>query len=69
MALGELDAGKPPVQFDEGRSETVIGLCLSIRPLRLLYSISQSVAVVLAATLSAARAFVRLRLIGSRDAM
>ena len=39
MALGEPDAGKPPVRFDEGRSETVIGLCLSIRPLRLLYSI------------------------------
>ena len=37
MALGEPDAGKPPVRFDEGRSETVIGLCLSIRPLRLLY--------------------------------
>ena len=47
MALGEPDAGKPPVRFDEGRSETVIGLCLSIRPLRLLYSISKSVAVVL----------------------
>ncbi len=47
MALGEPDAGKPPVRFDEGRSETVIGLCLSIRPLRLLYSFSKSVAVVL----------------------
>ncbi len=47
MALGEPDAGKPPVRFDEGRSETVIGLCLSIRPLRLLYSFSKSAAVVL----------------------
>src|SRR5437016_4877997 len=26
MALGKPDAGKPPVRFDEGRSETVIGL-------------------------------------------
>ena len=26
MALGEPDAGKPPVRFDEGRSQTVIGL-------------------------------------------
>ncbi len=49
MALGEPDAGKPPVRFDEGRSETVIGLCLSIRPLRLLYSFSKSVDVVLKA--------------------
>ena len=37
MTLGELDAGKPPVQFDEGRSATVIGSGLSLRPLRLLY--------------------------------
>ena len=36
-ALGKPDAGKPPVRFDEGRSQTVIGLCLSIRRLRLLY--------------------------------
>src|ERR1035437_653275 len=26
MAFGKPDAGKPPVRFDEGRSETVIGL-------------------------------------------
>ena len=26
MALGEPDAGKPLVRFDEGRSQTVIGL-------------------------------------------
>ena len=26
MTLGEPDAGKPPVRFDEGRSQTVIGL-------------------------------------------
>jgi len=25
MILGEPDAGKPPVRFDEGRSQTVIG--------------------------------------------
>jgi hypothetical protein len=30
---GELDAVKPPVQCDEGRSATVIGLCLPIRSL------------------------------------
>ena len=38
MSLGKPDAGKPPVRFDEGRSKTVMALCLSIRPLRLLYS-------------------------------
>jgi len=37
MAIGEPDAGKPPVRFDEGRSATVIGSGLSTRPLRLLY--------------------------------
>jgi len=26
MTFGEPDAGKPPVRFDEGRSQTVIGL-------------------------------------------
>ena len=26
MTFGKPDAGKPPVRFDEGRSETVIGL-------------------------------------------
>ena len=38
MIPGELDAGKPPVRFDEGRNVTVIGLGLSTRPFRLLYS-------------------------------
>ena len=37
LELGKPDAGKPPVRFDEGRSETVIGLCLSTRRSRLLY--------------------------------
>jgi len=38
MTLGKPDAGKPPVRFDEGRSETVIGpSASSTRPLRLLY--------------------------------
>ena len=39
MALGKPDAGKPPVRFDEGRSQTVIGpRASSTRRLRLLYS-------------------------------
>ena len=38
MAFGKPDAVKPPVRFDEGRSETVIGQrASSNRPLRLLY--------------------------------
>jgi hypothetical protein len=37
MILGEPDAVKPPVRFDEGWSVTVIGIGLSIRSLRLLY--------------------------------
>ena len=37
MVLGEPDAGIPPVQFDEGRNETVIDFGLSSRPFRLLY--------------------------------
>jgi|GEM_PF-1705155 len=37
MTLGKPDAGKPPVRFDEGRSETVFGLVPLNRPLRLLY--------------------------------
>lgn len=37
MVLGEPDAGKLPVRFDEGRNVTVIGFGLSSRPFRLLY--------------------------------
>ena len=37
MAFGKPDAGKPPVRFDEGRSETVIGL-VPLQPVRSAYS-------------------------------
>ncbi len=34
--LGKLDAGKPPVRFDAGRSQKVMGLRPSIRRFRAL---------------------------------
>ena len=37
MAFGKPDAGKPLVRFDEGRSETVIGL-VPLQPVRSAYS-------------------------------
>ena len=37
MTFGKPDAGKPPVRFDEGRSETVIGL-VPLQPVRSAYS-------------------------------
>ena len=37
MTLGKPDAGKPLVRFDEGRSETVIGL-VPPQPVRSAYS-------------------------------
>ena len=37
MALGKPDAGKPPVRFDEGRSQTVIGL-VPLQPVGSAYS-------------------------------
>ena len=37
MTLGKPDAGKPLVRFDEGRSETVIGL-VPLQPVRSAYS-------------------------------
>ena len=37
MTLGKPDAGKPPVRFDEGRSETVIGR-VPLQPVRSAYS-------------------------------
>lgn len=37
MAFGKLNMGKPPVRFNEGVSETIIGLGFSTRLLRLCY--------------------------------
>ena len=37
MTFGKPDAGKPPVRFDEGRSDTVIGL-VPLQPVRSAYS-------------------------------
>jgi hypothetical protein len=42
MTLGKPDAGKPLVRFDEGRSETVIGL-VPLQPVRSAYSTVEGV--------------------------